>query len=80
MTHNARSTNGWLWLTVPIGILLAIAAGCGVFSEGLYRDTPNLVAQAIGQDAISLMVALPALLMAAFLTRRGSQRAQLIWL
>ena len=80
MNKNARNTNGWLWLTVPITILLALAAGCGIFINGLYRDTPGLVAQAIGQDAITLMIALPALAIAAFLTSHGSQRARLIWL
>lgn len=80
MNKNTRNANVWLWLTVPTAILLAIAAGCGIFIDGLYRDTPSLVAQAIGQDAITLMIALPALLIGAFLTSRGSQRARLIWL
>jgi hypothetical protein len=60
--------------------LLAIAAGGGVFISGLYRDTPNLVAQAIGQDAITLVVALPALVIGAFLASRGSHGARLVWL
>jgi hypothetical protein len=80
MNKNATSTNGWLWLTIPTAILLAIAAASGIFINGLYRDTPGLVAQAIGQDAVTLMIALPALAIAAFLTSRGSQRARLIWL
>jgi len=80
MNKNAKSLNMWLWLTVPIAILLAIAAGGGVFINGLYRDTPNLVAQAIGQDAITLVVALPTLVIGAFLASRGSQRARLVWL
>lgn len=45
-----RHSNIWLWLTVPIAILLAIAAGGGVFRSSLYRDNPSLLAQAIGQD------------------------------
>ena len=80
MNKNARNTNGWLWLTIPITLLLALAAGCGVFISGLYRDNPGLVAQAIGQDAITLLIVLPALAIAAFLTSRGSQRARLILL
>lgn len=80
MNKIAGNVDGWLWLTVPIAILLAIASGCGIFISGLYRDTPSLVAQATGQDAITLMIALPALAIAAFLTSRGSQRARLIWL
>lgn len=80
MNKMARNTDIWLWLTAPIAILLAVASGSGVFFSGLYRDTPNLVAQAIGQDVITLVVALPTLLIGAFLTSRGSQRARLVWL
>ena len=75
-----QKSNGWLWLTAPILILLAIAAGSGFFFNKLYRDTPNLVAQAIGQDVITLFVALPTLALSALLAGRGSQRARLIWL
>lgn len=80
MNKNAGNIDVWLWLTIPTAILLVIAAGCGLFIDGLYRDTPGLVAQAVGQDAITLVIALPALLIGAFLTSRGSQRARLIWL
>ncbi|MDH7475836.1 MAG: hypothetical protein QHJ74_17895, partial [Anaerolineae bacterium] len=71
MNKNARSANVWLWLSVPIAALLAIATGGGVFISGLYRDTPHLVAQAIGQDVITLVVALPTLVISAFLSSRG---------
>jgi len=80
MNKNARSANVWLWLTVPIAILLAIAAGGGVFIRSLYHDTPTLVAQAIGQDAVTLVVALPTLVIGAFLASRGSHTARLVWL
>jgi len=80
MNKSTRRANWWLWLTIPIAILLAVAAGGGLFIKGLYRDTPNLVTQAIGQDAITLVVALPTLVISAFLTSRGSQRARLVWL
>lgn len=80
MNESIHHTNGWLWLTLPIAILLAIAAGGGVFSSGLYRDAPNFVAQAVGQDFISLLVVLPTLIVTAFLVGRGSARARLIWL
>ena len=69
-----------LWLTAPIAILLAIAAGGGLLINGLYRDVPGLVAQAKGQDLISVFVVLPMLIIMAILARRGSLRAHLIWL
>lgn len=75
-----KRTNVWLRLTIPIAVLLVIASGSGVFISGLYRDTPDLVAQAMGQDVITLMVAFPALVISALFAGRGSQSARLIWL
>ena len=43
----------WLWLTIPIILLLIVAAGSGLFISGLYRDSPFFAAQARGQDLIS---------------------------
>ncbi len=80
MNESVRHANVWLWLTFPIAILLTIAAGGGVFISGLYRDTPYFVAQAVGQDLISLTVVLPTLTVTAFLASRGSPRARLVWL
>lgn len=80
MNKKTSSAHGWLWLTAPIAILLAIASGSGVLMRGLYRDLPNLVVQARGQDVITLVVALPTLVIGAWLTSRGSQRARLVWL
>jgi len=80
MKNSTGNTNVWLWFTVPISILLAIAAGGGVFLGGLYRDNPYFAAQARGQDLISLVVVLPTLIIAAFLARRGSHRGRLLWM
>jgi hypothetical protein len=75
-----RRTTLWLWLTAPIAVLLAIAAGSGLLVEDLYRDNPSLVAQAFGQDIITLAVALPALVISAIVAGRGSARGRLVWL
>jgi len=80
MNKNAQPASIWFWLTLPIAISLTIATASGVFIDGLYRDAPNFVAQARGQDLVSLMIALPALILSAIFANRGSRRALLIWL
>ena len=75
-----KATQKWLLMTIPITALLTIAAGGGLFIEGLYRDTPSFVAQAVAQDLVTLVVGLPALVISAILATRGSKRAFLIWL
>jgi hypothetical protein len=51
-------------------------ARCGVrrraFTSGLCLDAPYFVAQAVGQDLISLAVVLPLLIISAILTSRGA--------
>jgi len=76
----AKPANGWLRLTAPIGVLLAIAAGSGLLVPGLYHDSPYLATQAVAQDLVSLTVGLPLLIATAVLAARGSLRARLLWL
>jgi len=78
--RSLRTTRIWLWLTGPIAFLVAIAAGVGFFIQDLYRDAPVNAAQAVGQDLITLVVALPVLVVSAILALRGSMRAHLVWL
>jgi len=80
MSENYGRTQTWLWLTLPIAILLVIAGGSGFFVDGLYRDTTSFMAQAVGQDLVTLIVVLPALIISAIFAGRESQRARLIWL
>ncbi len=80
MNANPQPGSVWLLLTWVIAPLLAIAARCGIFIHGLYRDTPYFAVQAVAQDFISLTVVLPTVVISAFLARRGSQRALLVWL
>jgi len=72
--------NGWLWLTAPVGLLLAIAAGSGLLVRGLYRDSRYFATQAVAQDLVSLAVVLPLLIATTVLAGRRSLRARLLWL
>ncbi len=80
MNKSVRHTDVWLWLTLPIAILLTIATTGGIFISSLYRDNPYFTVQAIGQDFVSLVVVLPILVASAVLASRGSPHARLIWL
>src|SRR5579863_5994694 len=75
-----RPTGLFLWLTYPIVVLLAIAAGSGIFIHGLYRDARFFSIEAVAQDFVSLAVVLPTVAISALLAASGSHRAQLIWL
>jgi hypothetical protein len=71
MNENATRATVWLWLTAPIAVLVAIAAGSELLVDGLFRrDETNFVAQAIGQDYVTLAVALPILVVSAVLANR----------
>jgi hypothetical protein len=74
-----KRTSDWLWFTVPIGLLLLVSAGGGIFLGNLYRDSPSFAAQAVGQDYITFFVVLPIMIVSAILAGRGSPQAQIIW-
>ncbi|QIN84699.1 hypothetical protein GBA63_20125 [Rubrobacter tropicus] len=77
---SASHSRAWLWLTVPITVLVVAAAGGELLFDVFRGDSPYLIAQAVGQDLVTLLVALPALVVGAALAYRGSDRARLVWL
>lgn len=70
----------WLWLSVPIAILVSIISVIGLSAPGLYRDPPAWAIQVVAQDFVDLVLVLPALVVSVILAARGSQRARLVWL
>ncbi len=69
----------WLFLSVPLAVLVGIAAALGVFDPNLYiLDAPSYAIQGVGQDFATLIIAVPALLLTASLAWRGSTRALLV--
>lgn len=70
----------WLWLSAPLALLVSVATAVAIFVPDFYhRDTLSFGAQGLGQDVATLIVAVPALLICAFLARRGVVPALLIW-
>jgi len=81
MQISHKSSKIWLWLTVPLVLLLVIATVAGVFNPDTYaKDAKYFATQGIAQDFISLFVTVPVLIVSFIYALRGSMRARLIWL
>lgn len=66
-------------LSTLVAALAAAASAVGAFT-GVYRDNLFVSSQLVGNDWVTLFVAVPLLLAALALSRRGSRRARLAWL
>ncbi|MDB4896572.1 MAG: hypothetical protein JWN15_2834 [Firmicutes bacterium] len=80
ITESSKTQGVAVVLTGMIILLGIVSSLGGLFIPGLYRDTPYLVAQAKGQDLVTLLIAVPALAVTLFYVRRGSARANLAWI
>ena len=70
--------NTELILSVIILGLMVLSAAGGLLVDSLYQDNPFVRAVWRGNDLVTLFVAVPLLLIALVLARRGSRRAGLI--
>ena len=67
-------------ISALIAVLAVIAAGSGLFWNGLYKnDTTSGAAQETGNDLVTLVLCVPLLLVSAYFTAGGSLRGRLIW-
>src|ERR1044071_3889065 len=78
-TVTAQPRLATLFSTI-IAVLALIASAGGLFWNGLYRDNTLVTAAFRGNDLITLVVAVPGLLIALRMIRRGSARAHLVGL
>lgn len=69
-----------VYLSVAIAVLAALASAGGLLLPGLYRDNAFVQTTWLGNDAVTLFLAVPILVAALVFARRGSFKAQLIWL
>jgi len=75
---NLRASHVLSWL---VAALLAVVSAGGVFfGEVLYRDNALVEHAFRGQDAVTLFVAVPLLVVALIAEQRGSGRGRLVWL
>lgn len=74
-------TPPWLVaLSALVTVLMTIGAAVGLFVDGVYRDNPLVRAGWLGNDIVTLAVAVPLLGGATWRVRRGAPRALLLCL
>lgn len=67
-------------LSILISVLAAVASAGGLILKGLYRDNAFVTTTWLGNDAVTLFLAVPILVLALIFSARGSMRAKLVWL
>src|SRR5687767_9126043 len=67
-------------LSALIATLMFVTSLGGILIENLYRDNAFVALLWRGNDLVTLVVAVPMLVGAIVYARRGSLRAQLVWL
>lgn len=67
-------------LSAILAALAFAASAGGLLIEGLYRDNEFVRTTWLGNDAVTLFLAVPILAAALTLANRGSLRAKLVWL
>lgn len=67
-------------LSISIAILAAIASAGGLLLNGLYQDNLFVTSAWKGNDIVTLFVAVPILVAAMIFARRGSLKAELVWM
>jgi hypothetical protein len=77
VAHGGRTADA---LTVALAATQMAAALPGLLMPSLYRDNLLVASGWRGNDAVTLLVAVPLLVGARWRSRRGSLRSQLVWL
>lgn len=69
----------WL-ISVVVAGMVVIAALAGLTVDGIYVDSENAEAALRGNDMVNLIVGIPIMVIALWMTARESIRGQLLWL
>ncbi len=63
-----------------IAVLAIVAAGSGLFWNGLYKnDTKSGAAQEAGNDLVTLVLCVPLFMVSTYFAAKGSLRGRLVW-
>ncbi|MTK64907.1 MAG: hypothetical protein F8N15_10435 [Methanobacterium sp.] len=67
--------------SIVIAVLAVTATLSGLLMKNLYKhDTTSVISQMIGQDIVTLLVAVPLLIISLYLIHGNSLRGRLIWM
>jgi hypothetical protein len=72
----------WRWayvLSIAVGVLALLASVAGLLIDGVYGEHGSTAEMLRGYDLVTLVFVVPALVLSQVQARRGSDRAQLIW-
>lgn len=65
---------------MTIAVLAVTASLAGLLSENLYRDNRLVTLSWVGNDLVTLALAIPILIVSWLYSMHGSQRATLVWI
>jgi hypothetical protein len=77
---NLQNSKSPYILSIVILVLGAIASAGGLVWDNLYKDSEIIMLAWIGNDAVTLFVVVPAMVWSMVKSKKGSGRAQLIWM
>lgn len=72
----------WRWaygVSGAVGLLALLASLAGLLLDGVYGEAGSTAEMLRGYDLVTLVFVVPALVLSQLQVRRGSDRAQLIW-
>jgi hypothetical protein len=67
-------------LSILVIVLSTVASAGGLFIENIYRDNAFVKSAWFHNDIVTLVLAIPILILSLILSFRGSDRAKLVWL
>lgn len=79
-TANGRLSVTERSISIGLAALMALQALLGLVASGAYRDVAWIKATWFGNDLVTLVIAVPLLLVAMWFASRGSTRGRLAWL
>ncbi len=79
MTNNSKQKTAYILSCVIVLLAVVVSAG-GLLFRGVYRDNDFVKMTWLGNDTVTLFLAVPILVVALIFSQRGSLKAKLVWM